>query len=336
MDTGKAAGFAAKVVLAFAVCLAAGMIFASPAMTAQAVRCPLPEKSGPHPGMVWVPGGELTMGDNVYREEGPLKKIKVEGFWMDRHEVTFAQFAEFVRSTKYVTVAERALDPRTHPNLPAAMLRPGAMVFVAPNAISNLSDLAQWWRYKPGANWRQPSGAASSPKPRPREPVVAVAYEDALAYARWKGCTLPSEAQWEWAAREADPNASSPKEQPRGANTWQGIFPIFNAAEDGYAGAAPAGCFPPNRLGLSDMIGNVWEWTADVYLETKGAVLSTQHQAAMARTNLASLKRVIKGGSFLCAHNYCRRYRAGARQAQESDLAANHLGFRTILIAPGP
>ncbi|WP_293342586.1 formylglycine-generating enzyme family protein [Parvibaculum sp.] len=282
-------------------------------------RC-LPPSSAPaaeHAGMVWVPGGSFTMGDDFYPEEKPLRPVTVEGFWMDRTEVTNEEFAAFVEETGYVTVAERPVDTSAHPGLPAYMQEPGAVVFIMPNDIDGTGDISQWWQYVPGANWRHPGGPGTSIEGKDQFPVTAVAYEDALAFAAWKGHTLPTEAQWEWASREANAEAPNPRAQPREANTWQGLFPVVNSADDGFVGIAPVGCFEPNALGLHDMIGNLWEWTSDEYRGAPG-------------------HRVIKGGSWLCAPSYCVRYRPGARQPQETDLATTHLGFRTVVLAPGP
>jgi formylglycine-generating enzyme required for sulfatase activity len=282
------------------------------------LRC-LDTSTGPadvHSGMVHVPGGTFQMGDTVYAEEGPVRAVSVRSFWIDRHEVTNDEFAAFVKATSYVTVAERAVDAVAHPDLPPDMREPGAVVFVMPNNVDGSGNIAQWWQYIPGANWRHPGGPATGIEGHGSFPVVAVAYEDAMAYAKWKGRTLPSEAQWEWAARGGDPRATMDHDQPKEANSWQGVFPVMNTGDDGFVGLAPAGCYKANGFGLYDMIGNVWEWTRDDY-------------QADAR------QRVIKGGSYLCAPNYCMRYRAGSRQGQEADLAASHLGFRTILETPG-
>ncbi|MGB5950144.1 MAG: formylglycine-generating enzyme family protein [Parvibaculum sp.] len=281
------------------------------------------DRSGSHPGMVWVPGGSFEMGDNVYPEEGPARRAEVAGFWMDRHEVTNAEFAAFVAATGYVTVAERPVDPAKHPGLPPEMREPGAVVFIMPNDIDGRGDISQWWRYVPGANWRHPAGPGSSIESYENFPVVALAYDDIEAYARWKGRSIPTEAQWEWAARGGR-SGTPDHEQPKQANTWQGLFPVINTADDGFVGLAPAGCFEPNAYGLHDMIGNVWEWTSDPYRENH------------ANGKADASRRVIKGGSYLCAPNYCMRYRSGSRQGQEADLATSHLGFRTVLAAPGP
>ncbi len=292
------------------------------------------EGRGPHAGMVWVPPGTYAMGDSVYPEEGPQNSVRVAGFWMDRHEVTNAQFARFVDATHYVTQAERAVDPRAHPGLPPAMRKPGAMVFVMPQNIADLSDVSQWWHYVPGANWRHPAGPQSSIVGHDNFPVVEVTHADALAYAHWLGRVLPGEAEWEWAARGAESHARPDHEQPKNANTWQGLFPVINSGEDGFVGLAPSGCYAPNRLGLYDMIGNVWEWTASIFTPDHATApgYTPPDDAVPQRPGEASY--TIKGGSFLCAPNYCMRYRPGARAPQEADLAASHLGFRTILRAP--
>lgn len=253
--------------------------------------------------MVWIPPGTVEMGSDVYPEE-TRRTETVAGFWMDRTEVTNAEFDAFVRATNYVTVAERAA-------------KKGAAVFVVPSGTVDLSSAASWWRYIEGANWRHPGGPDTSIEGRDHFPVVAIAYEDAHAYAKWKGRRLPTEAEWERAARAGAPTLPE-REQPKDANTWQGVFPLIDTAEDGFTGIAPVGCFKPNALGLHDMIGNVWELTTDEY--------AGQPPSA----------RVIKGGSFLCAPNYCLRYRPAARQPQEDDLGTSHVGFRTVLDAPAP
>jgi formylglycine-generating enzyme required for sulfatase activity len=289
--------------------------------------------SEPRRGMVWVPAGDYAEGDTVYPEEGPVTPAHVGGFWMDRHEVTNAQFAAFVAATGYVTQAERPVDPATHTGLPPDMLEPGAVVFSMPKSVDGAQDISQWWRYTPGANWRHPAGPGSTIAGHEDYPVVEVTHADALAYARWAHRTLPTEAEWEWAARGGERRASMDHDQPANANTWQGVFPVMNSGEDGFVGLAPSGCYPPNRYGLYDMIGNVWELTADVYRPGHGAAGAPDE--APARDGAAT-QYVIKGGSFLCAPNYCARYRSGSREGQEADLAASHVGFRTILRAPGP
>ncbi|HVP85953.1 MAG TPA: formylglycine-generating enzyme family protein [Rhizomicrobium sp.] len=290
--------------------------------------------NGPHSGMVWIPAGTFQFGGTVYGEEGPVVSAHVAGFWMDRHEVTNAQFAAFVKATGYVTQAEKPVDTKLHPDLPPDMQKAGAMTFVMPKSVDGMQNIAQWWRYTPGANWRHPAGPGSSIAGHENYPVVEITYADALAYAKWKGRALPTEREWEWAARAGNPKAGLDHDQPKNANTWQGIFPVVNSDEDGFVGLAPAGCYPPNAYGLYDMIGNAWEWTSDVF--APGHAAQEPSQAGEARAALASNSYVIKGGSFLCAPNYCMRYRSGAREPQEADLAASHLGFRTISRAPGP
>ena len=297
-------------------------------------RCLDVAAPAPHHGMAWIPGGTFAQGDTVYPEEGPISPARVNGFWMDRHEVTNGEFAAFVAATGYVTQAERALDPATHAGVPPDMLQPGAVVFVMPKDVHGMEDISQWWRFTPGANWRHPAGPGSTIAGHADYPVVEVTHDDALAYARWKHRDLPSEAEWEWAARAGDAKAGDDHDQPKGANTWQGIFPVLNSGADGYVGLAPAGCYPANAYGLYDMLGNVWELTNDIYRPRHGEVPAPDAMPMMGETR----RYVIKGGSFLCAPNYCMRYRSGSREGQEADLAASHLGFRTVLrgLLPSP
>ena len=229
----------------------------------------LPVGTGEAAGMAFVPSGGFMMGSERHQPEERFPHlVRVDGFWIDRHEVTNAQFREFVEATGYRTLAERGLDPESHPGLPKEMLAPGSVVFIQP--IEAGGKLTQWWRYVEGAHWRAPSGPGSSIPGKENHPVVHVVYEDALAYARWKGRDLPTEAQWEFAARGGrdgvdDWSSAFDSEGKPIANTWQGLFPVLNTEEDGHAGTAPVGCFPPNGYGLYDMIGNVWEWTKDWY-----------------------------------------------------------------------
>ncbi|MEI9886264.1 MAG: formylglycine-generating enzyme family protein [Rhizomicrobium sp.] len=281
-------------------------------------------------GMAWIPGGAFRQGDTVYPEEGPITPARVKGFWMDRHEVTNGEFAAFVAATGYVTQAERPLDPRSHAGIDADLLRPGAMVFFVPQELHGMEDISQWWHFVPDANWRHPAGPGSTIAGRGAYPVVAVTRADALAYARWKHRDLPTEAEWEWAARAGNPDPGNDHDQPRDANTWQGVFPVLNSGDDGFVGLAPVGCYGANRYGLYDMFGNVWELTNDLYRPRHGeAPTEVPERSGAARY-------VIKGGSFLCAPNYCMRYRSGAREGQEADLATSHLGFRTVSRAPQP
>lgn len=267
--------------------------------------------------MVWVPGGSFVMGDEPrYPEEGPPRTVTVEGFWIDAHEVTNGEFAAFVKATGYKTMAER--EPPRRPGAPPEMLVPGSAVFNTPS-----QEDPRWWRWVAGAQWRHPSGPKESIAGRDREPVVQIAWQDAEAYARWAGKQLPSEAQWEYAARggaAALPEPVDTKGQPQ-ANYYQGVFPVKNLNTDGYVGRAPVGCFKPNDFGLYDMIGNVWEWTS----------------ASGSRADVLEPVNVIKGGSYLCAANYCARYRPAARQFQERGLGTDHIGFRLVdVVKAGP
>ena len=290
------------------------------------------------PALVWIPPGEFLFGDTVYPEEQPMQKVRVQGFWMDRTEVSNAQFADFVAATGYVTTAERPVDTRMHPGLPTDMQQAGAVVFTNPAEIRNAQDMRQWWRYTPRANWRHPEGPASTIEGKESHPVVAVTVEDAQAYARWAGRELPTEMEWEWAARGNEVQPSGNTAQPAEANTWQGIFPVSNTKIDGYLGTSPVGSFAPNGFGLYDMLGNVWELTADRFTASHSAAdnLPPDQPPMVQRPDGTGVQQVIKGGSYLCAPNYCMRYRAGARQGQEVDLATNHIGFRTIARKPGP
>lgn len=304
----------------------------------------IPADEGDKAGMSFVPGGSFTMGSDRERPEERFSHVvKVDGFWIDRQEVTNAQFAEFVTATGYVTLAERGLDPKTHPNMSADLAAPGSVTFIPPTKLGRGGDLTQWWQYVKGANWREPEGPGSSIKGKENHPVVHVAYEDAIAFAKWRGHELPSEAQWEYAARGGteigeDWSQAFDKDGKPIANSWQGIFPVYNTEQDGYAGTAPVGCFPPNGYGLYDMIGNVWELTSDWYVpaHAREAALNPSGPTLLDVRVAAgqSPSKVIKGGSYLCASNYCSRYRPTARQPQEVDLSAGHLGFRTVLNAP--
>ena len=259
-----------------------------------------------------IPAGQFVMGENPrYPEEGPARHITVSGFVMDAHEVTNAEFAAFVEATGYVTLAEQ--DPPPLAGAPPEMLLPGSAVFQVPTA-----DNPNWWRWVVGAQWREPEGPGSSIEGKEQYPVVQIAYDDALAYAEWAGGSLPSESQWEYAARGGAPVIDTPlgSDGAPAANYYQGVFPQRDLGEDGYEGRAPIGCFPANGFGLYDMIGNVWEWTAEADPRAPGSA-------------------VIKGGSFLCAANYCARYRPSARQFQERGLGTNHIGFRLVYPAEG-
>jgi formylglycine-generating enzyme required for sulfatase activity len=272
----------------------------------------------PHAGMVHVAAGDFDFGsDRGYAEEGPAQRTHVDGFWIDRTEVTTAQFAAFVRATSYVTQAE-------HDG--------GAAVFVAPQP-DETAEPGSWWQLARGARWRYPEGRANAPA-RDNEPVVDVAYADAIAYAHWLHRDLPSESQWEFAAKgarnnqEADAALRDAQGRPQ-ANFWQGVFPLSNSIEDGFSLRAPAGCYAANPNGLHDMVGNVWEWTSDPYRD-RGA--HTSLADPMPTRNAAAARQVIKGGSYLCSLNYCARARASSRQGAEADLPQAHVGFRTIAL----
>ena len=272
----------------------------------QAVSCLSPDQLAPDTsGMVLIQGGTFQMGaGGIYPEEGPVHDQQVESFWIDATEVTNAQFAEFVEATGYVTVAEAGIE---------GVAPPGAAVFQVPE-----TNAEGRWTYAEAANWRQPEGSGSTIVGRENYPVVQIAYKDALAYAEWKGRALPTEVQWEYAARGGLDGATyawGEEREPGGvflANNWQGFFPFHDEGADGFVGRAPVGCYPPNGYGLYDMIGNVWEWTADPYAPADASV------------------GLMKGGSYLCAPNYCRRYRPAARHPQEIDLGTDHIGFRTV------
>ena len=295
-------------------------------------------RGGATAGMVRMAGGRFQMGsDEHYAEEALAREVVVDGFWIDRHDVTNAQFARFVAASGYVTLAERMPDLQRHPDLPAAMRVPGSAVFEMPRDGRSGS-----WRFVAGANWRQPDGPASSIADKGSHPVVHVAYEDAQAYASWAGRELPTEAQWEFAARgglKAEPYAWGARFEPDGkpmANTWQGAFPIVNTGDDGFIGTSPVGCFSPNPYGLFDMAGNVWQWTDTWYVpghSGRSEVNPTGPDEAASHDprQPGVPAKVIKGGSHLCAPNFCARYRPAARQASETDSGTSHIGFRTIL-----
>jgi len=325
-----------------------GLLFAPlgepAALAAQACASARAKASSAKPGMVWIPDGAFVMGsDKAYRSERPAREVRLKGFWIDTHEVTNAQFDAFVDRTGYLTVAEHTPEPI--PNAPPEMAKPGSIVFVQPERVTSM-DHRQWWRYVPGANWRHPGGPKTSIEGRDNDPVVHIALEDALAYAKWAGRELPTEAQWEYAARAGSKTVFpwGGHLAPEGvhmANTWDGHFPLKNTAADGYLRAAPVKCFPPTAFGLYDMIGNVWEWTTDWYapqhdINDRDNPKGPPAERSADRRQSGFPVKVIKGGSYLCAPNFCARFRPAAREAQDTGLGTNHIGFRTVRNAPGP
>ena len=300
----------------------------------------------PAPGMRWIPAGTFSMGSSdFYPEERPVHRVSVDGLWMDEAPVTAAQFRRFVRETKYVTFAERPLDAALYPDADPELLVPGSLVFRTSTGPVDLNDHRNWWEYVPGAYWKRPGGHGTSVNGRDHHPVVHVAYEDAEAYAAWAGKELPSEAEWEHAARgglEGATFAWGDDHFPEGramANTWQGEFPWQNFKLDGYAATSPVSTFPPNGYGLHDMTGNVWEWTSDWFTQRHPDEVESpccvprnpRASSPQAIPGEAFPRRVIKGGSHLCAPNYCLRYRPAARQGQAIDSSTTHLGFRCIV-----
>ncbi len=309
-----------------------------------------PQRQGDDNGdLVWIAGRTFVMGSNDhYPEEAPAHPVAVDGFWIEATPVTNRKFQEFVMATGHVTLAEKAPDPKDYPGALPNMLRAGSLVFTPPKSVSG-ADIAQWWKFKFGANWRRPYGGLSDLRGKLDHPVVHVAYSDAKAYAEWAGMDLPTEAEWELAARgglDDTEFAWGDELMPGGvamANTWQGTFPTHSTKPDGKDRTTPVRSFAPNGYGAYDMIGNVWEWTQDYW--------STRHPQPAAKAccipenprgggkeasydpnqpNILIPRRVLKGGSHLCAPNYCRRYRPAARHAEPEDTSTSHVGFRCI------
>jgi formylglycine-generating enzyme len=309
----------------------------------------VPSQSSRH-GMAWIPGGSFRMGsDHHYPEEAPAHRVSVDGFWLDRTPVTNRQFREFVEATGYVTFAEIAPDPKDYPGALPHMLKAGSLVFTPPSHPVDLRDISNWWRFEFGADWRRPRGKRSSIDRLDEHPVVHIAYCDAQAYAAWAGKALPTESEWEYAAcggRDDTEFAWGDDFTPGGvhmANTWQGTFPHQNLASDGYKLTSPVEAFAANGFGLFDMIGNVWEWTTDWYSakhgdgaqnvccaagNPTGASEAGSHDPSQPQFRIP--RKVVKGGSHLCAPNYCRRYRPAARHPQPVDTSMSHIGFRCI------
>jgi formylglycine-generating enzyme len=293
----------------------------------EAWRAPIGPYPAPASGMAWIPGGTFRMGaDDRYPEEAPVREATVQGFWIDRYAVTNRDFARFVNRTGYVTLAERPDDP-------------ASSVFMSPRQPVNLADPYTWWAYVPGASWRRPQGPGSSVRSYPDHPVVHVAWPDIEAYARWSGKAVPTEAEWEFAARGGLDGATyswGEEYAPGGryhANTWQGEFPVHDTGADGFVGTAPVGSFPANNYGLYDMTGNVWEWTADPYT---GPLPPPELCCPDGYDGGEPVPRkVLKGGSYLCAPNYCHRYRPAARLPRAVDTTASHIGFRCVVRPDG-
>ncbi|HTH50291.1 MAG TPA: formylglycine-generating enzyme family protein [Pyrinomonadaceae bacterium] len=303
---------------------------------------------GPAPeGMVWIPAGEFSMGSNepMFGDARPIHRVRLNGFWMDKTEVTNAEFEKFVKATGYVTIAEKTPRAEDFPTVQPENLVAGSVVFSPPKDAVPLNDHLQWWSFVEGANWRHPEGPAWTIKGLDKHPVVHIAYDDALAYAKWAGKRLPTEAEFEWAARgglDRKKYAWGDEFQPHGkfmANSFQGHFPDKNTGDDGYLATAPVRSFPANGFGLYDIAGNVWEWCQDWYRD--------DYYAALAKIGMADnpqgpadsrdpsepnvAKRVQKGGSFLCTDQYCSRYEPGGRGKGEPDTGTDHLGFRTVM-----
>ena len=300
-------------------------------------------------GLVEIPGGAFTMGsDDHYPEEAPTHRVRVDPFAIERFAVTNHRFSTFVEETGFVTVAERPLDPAEYPGAPPENLQPGSLVFTMTTGPVDLRHLSQWWAWTPGASWRNPEGPGSSLVGRHDHPVVHVAHEDADAYATWAGLSLPTEAEWEFAARGGIEGAAfvwGDEPEPPGeslANFWHGDFPW--RAEPGYGTTTPVGSYPANAYGLFDMAGNVWEWTSDWYLARHAADAakpccvpvnprgpSIEESFDPAQPQFPIPRKVIKGGSFLCADTYCMRYRPAARRPQMIDTGMSHVGFRCVV-----
>jgi formylglycine-generating enzyme required for sulfatase activity len=320
-----------------------------------------PAPGGAPPGMVWIPGGEFSMGAQdppaatqigmlAARDARPIHRVYVDGFWMDATDVTNEEFALFVRATGYKTVAERTPRAEDFPGAPPENLVPGAVVFSPPDHPVPLTNHFQWWSYVPGANWKHPDGPKSSITGREKYPVVHVAYEDADAYARWIGKRLPTEAEWEFAARgglSGKPFVWGDEFRPHGrwmANTFEGRFPVHDTGEDGHVGIAPVAHYPPNGYGLYDMAGNVWQWTRDWYrpdyYQTLAAADGVARNPGGPGTSFdpdepREMKRTMRGGSFLCTDEYCSRYMVGTRGKGDINTGTNHLGFRCVKESKG-
>jgi sulfatase modifying factor 1 len=334
-----------------------GTLLALSALVSVALAAP------PTAGMVWIPAGEFTMGTDDPRSfpnERPVHRVKLGGFWMDQHDVTNDEFKKFVDATGYITTAEQKPDwnelkkqlPPGTPKPDDSLLVPGSLVFIGTTNAVDLTDISQWWHWTPGASWRHPGGPGTDIKGKGNYPVVQISWYDAKAYAQWAGKCLPTEAEWEYAARGGLENKRYPwgdDFMPHGkymANIWTGNFPYYNDKADGYAGLAPVGSFPPNGYGLYDMAGNAWQWCADWYRadahqEAKDAdpvctMNPTGPLSSYDPFDPYAAKRVVKGGSFLCNIDYCESYRPSARRGETPDTGMSHISFRCVLSAPPP
>lgn len=310
-------------------------------------RADHPEAGSTPEGMVLVPGGSYKMGgrsEQAGRDEFPRHDEEIKSFYMDAAEVTNAQFKEFVDATGYVTVAEKDIDweelrkqvPPGTPKPPDSVLVAGSLVFKQTTTAVNLNDYSQWWSWTIGADWRHPEGPESNIKDRMNHPVVHIAWTDAKAYAEWAGKRLPTEAEWEWAAASGSSDVIYPwgnepaANSANKANFWQGGFPYENLLEDGFFATAPVKSFPPNKFGLYDMAGNVWEWCEDIY-DSRGYVEMPEDQLPSSRNDMAGVaERVMRGGSFLCNDSYCSGYRVSRRMGSSTDSGHNHAGFRCV------
>ena len=343
--------------------IAAALLVSSGTMPSYNANASNPDETPGHqanrkslPGMAWIPGGAFLMGTNdkeSFPNERPAHLVQVLGFWMDEHDVTNAEFSKFVEATGYVTTAERKIDwEDLKKELPPGTLKPddsalapGSLVFTPTSGPVPLNDLSAWWRWVHGANWRHPEGPESSIQGRENHPVVQVSWHDAVAYAQWAGKRLPTEAEWEFAARgglESKRYVWGDEFKPGGkymANTWQGLFPVRDTGEDGFVGTSPVGSFPANGYGLYDMAGNVWQWCSDWYRADSNIEAASKNVCRDPRGPTESYdpgdpyspKRVVKGGSFLCNPDYCESYRPSARRGTPPDTGSSHTGFRCVI-----
>ena len=336
---------------------AAGVLNAGTGFAPTSIADAAPPPGAPPAGMVWIPGGEFSMGCADPRglpdggrepmsDARPIHRVHVDGFWMDRTVVTNGEFARFVHATGYVTAAEQKPRAEDLPGVPAEALAAGAVVFTLPPPGTSAEDWHQWWRYVPGADWRHPAGPGSNLQGQENHPVVDIAYADAQAYAKWAGKRLPTEAEWEFAARGGLAGQLYPwgnELRPGGkwmANIWQGHFPDVNSGADGFIGLAPVASFPPNAYGLYDVAGNVWQWCSDWYRPDYYARLAASGESVANNPSGPAdsfdpdepgvAKRVQRGGSFLCTDQYCTRYMLGTRGKGDPLTSSNHVGFRCV------